>query len=117
MARRLYVPPPGVQLPVALQALRQVSEHLLHPLAAQALGHVLIRPAAEAALRSQALTLREAAACLAEAMPDWARGASVARPWQDGRQARMQPSFAVQISSSQVTDAPLDHLLSSRRSG
>lgn len=87
------MPPPDVQLPRALQAFRPVSDHLLHPLVVASLGAVLTRPAADAALKVQPLTLREAAAALAKAAPDLARGTSVARPWQDGRQARCTALF------------------------
>lgn len=98
MECRLFLPPPGLQLPSALESARQVSDCLLHPLAAQSLRPLLAWPTAADEVRVAALTLREAAACLTEAMPDWARGASVARPWQDGRQARMQPSSPILLS-------------------
>ena len=99
------MPPPDMPLPRALQAFRSVSDYLLHPLVVRSLGPVLTRPAAEAALKVQPLTLREAAGALAEVAPDLARGTSVARPWQDGRQVRCCACSSTDVMSTSLPQA------------
>lgn len=102
--RRLYVPPPDlpVSLGEAVPEARRFAGCLVHPLVARALGRCLIRREADAALRCAPLTLAEAAAALKEWVPDWAQGGSVARPWQDGRQASVVVSTSMHACMSPV---------------